>query len=378
MYLYEVLRRAKGRDILYRLERSAAVIAERLQAMDFDALNVSDYTKKYIHGYVRNIRGVLQIYTYLMYLAMKSRGKFDVEGSVFVDYGGGTGIMSLLAREMGFGTVLYVDIYDVSCRDAELIAGVVKAKADRYICGDIDALCGYVSDSEAVVDVLVSYDVIEHIYDIESFFSKTGLLNANGLVVVCASSANAYNPLIRRRRMRSHRETERQDRLHEWGHKERDSLRSYLDIRREIISGLVPDLQRDVLERMARNTRGLSKDDIEKCVRQYVEVGDFTYRPDHPTNTCDPYTGNWNERLMPFSYLKDVLERNGFVFSCVCGYYGYSLGALRRWGKSIFNALITLLGRNGFVVAPYYVLIAENVVRGAESKSLEADVKVCA
>lgn len=374
MYLYEVLRCAKDRDILYRLERSAAVVAERLRAMDCDALNVSDYTKKYMHGYVRNIRGVLQIYTYLLYLAMKSRDKFDVGGSVFVDYGGGTGIMSLLAREMGFGTVLYVDIYEVSCRDAELIAGVIGAKADRYVCGDIDALCDYVSDSGVVVDILVSYDVIEHIYDIESFFSKIGLLNTGGLVAVCASSANAHNPFIRRRRMRSHRKTERQDRLHEWGHKERDSLRSYLDIRREIISGLVPDLPIDILERMARNTRGLNKDDIEQCVRQYVEAGDFTYRPDHPTNTCDPYTGNWNERLMHFSYLKGVMERNDFAFSCVCGYYGYSLSALRRACKFIFNALITLLGRNGVVVAPYYVLIAENGVRGADSQALEADV----
>lgn len=374
MYLYEVLSHTKDRDILYRLDCAAAVVAERLRATDFDALNISDYTKKYIHGYIRNIRGVLQIYTYLLYLGLKAHDKFDVKGSVFVDYGGGTGIMSLLAREMGFGTVLYVDIYDVSCRDAALIAGRIGAKADRYICGDIDALCGYVSDSGVAVDILVSYDVIEHIYDIKSFFSKMGLLNAGGLVAVCASSANAYNPVIRMRRMSFHRETESQNRLYEWGHKERDSLRSYLDIRREIISSLVPDIQRDVLERMARNTRGLSKDDIEKCVRQYVEVGDFTYRPEHPTNTCDPYTGNWNERLMSFPYLKGALERNGFVFSCVCGHYGYSLSALRRACKFIFNTLITLLGRNGFVIAPYYVLIAENRVRGAKYQALEADV----
>lgn len=374
MYLYEVLSHEKNRDVLDRLDSSAAAVADRLQAIDYDSLSISDYTKKYIRGYVRNIRGVLQIYTYLLYLAMKSRNQFDVGENVFVDYGGGTGIVSLLAREMGFGTVLYVDIYDVSCRDAELIAEVIGGKADKYICGDIDALCGYASDSGVVVDILVSYDVIEHIYDIESFFSKTALLNTGSLVVVCASSANAYNPYIRRRRMSSHRDTERQDRLHEWGHKERDSLRSYLDIRREIISGFIPDIHGDALERIARNTRGLSKADIEKSVRQYFDVGDFTYRPDHPTNTCDPYTGNWNERLMSFSYLKDVLERNGFFSSCVCGYYGYSLSALRRSCKFIFNILINLLGRNGLVIAPYYVLIAENVVRGTEYQVLEEDV----
>ena len=359
MYLYDAIDHSKNRDILLRLEKSAAIVAERLLSIDYDALDISDYTKKYISGYVKNIRGVLQIYTYLMYLSMESYRSFDLEGYVFVDYGGGTGVMSLLAREMGFGTVLYVDVYDVSCRDASLIAGKIGAMADEYICGDIDALCKYVNDSCIFVNFLVSYDVIEHIYDLFSFFSKLCMLNSDSIRVVCASSANMYNPFIRRKRMASHRQTENMNRHHEWGHKERDSLRSYLDIRREIISKFAPDLSKEIVDTIARNTRGLRKDDVDCCVLQYVESGDFTYRPNHLTNTCDPYTGNWNERLMSFRYLKDILMRNGLKFSCVCGYYGYSVGTLRRFCKIFLNALIKIFGRNGFFFAPYYVIRAE-------------------
>lgn len=359
MYLYDAIDRSEHRDILRRLEKSAAVVAERLQAIDYDALDISDYTKRYIRGYLRNIRGVLQIYTYLMYISIESCNSSSLDEYVFVDYGGGTGIMSLLALEIGFGTVLYVDIYDVSCRDAELIAEKIGAMANKYICGDIDTICEYVKDSKISVDVIVSYDVIEHIYNIESFFSKIQTLNTENIRVVCASSANMYNPYIHQKRINSHRQTEAQDRRYEWGHKERDSLRSYADLRREIISGCAPHLSEKIVNDLAIRTRGLRKDDIEKCIQLFVESGDFSYRPVHPTNTCDPYTGNWNERLMSFLYLKEVLARNGFDFSCVCGYYGYSLSALRRSCKFVLNKLITAFGRNGFVFAPYYVLIAE-------------------
>lgn len=360
MYLYDAIDRSENRDVLQRLEESAVVVAERLQAIDYDALDISDYTKKYIRGYLRNIRGVLQIYTHLMYIAMESCQFSNLNDYVFVDYGGGTGIMSLLALEFGFGTVLYVDIYDVSCRDAELISEKFGAKATKYICGDIDALCEYVSASNVFIDVLVSYDVIEHIYDVESFFGKINTLNSEHICVVCASSANIYNPFIRWKRMDCHRKTEIQDRRCEWGHKERDSLRSYFAIRREIISSVSPGFSEDVIEMIARNTRGLRKDDIEKCVQQYAESGDFTYRPTHPTNTCDPYIGNWNERLMNFSYLTDILEQNGFVFSWVCGYYGYSLSPLRKACKIVLNSLIAFFGRHGFFLAPYYVLRIES------------------
>lgn len=359
MYLYDAIDRSGNRDILRRLEKSAAVVAERLHAIDYDVLDISDYTKKYIRGYLRNIRGVLQIYTYLMYISMESCRFSNLDECVFVDYGGGTGIMSLLALEMGFGTVLYVDIYDVSCRDAALIAEKTGMKAAQYICGDIDALCEYVNDSGVVIDALVSYDVIEHIYDVESFFSKIHRLNPDRICVVCASSANMYNPFIRQRRINSHRLTEVQDRRYEWGHKERDSLRSYVDLRRGIISECAPHLSEKIVDDLAMSTRGLRKDDIERYIHIFVESGDFTYRPAHPTNTCDPYTGNWNERLMSFLYLKDIVEQNGFEFSCICGYYGHSLSLLRHFCKIVLNQLIAILGRRGFFLAPYYVLRAE-------------------
>jgi len=360
VYLYDAIDRSENRDVLQRLEESAAVVAERLQAIDYNALDISDYTKKYIRGYLRNIRGVLQIYTHLMYISMESCRFSNLNDYVFVDYGGGTGIMSLLALEFGFGTVLYVDIYDVSCRDAELIAVNVGGGADKYIVGGVDELTKFVNDSGISVDVVVSYDVIEHIYDINNYYAKMKMLNKDDMCIVCATSANMYNPIIHKARAAGHQQVEYQNRCQEWGHKERDSLQSYLSLRKEIISKFAPDLQSDIVDLIAKNTRGLYKGDIETCVDEYVKFGDFVYRPSHPTNTCDPLTGNWAERLMSVYFLKGVVEQNGFKFSILNGYYGHSSSKGKQFVKLLLDVFISLLGRSGIYLSPYFVVMAKS------------------
>ncbi len=54
---------------------------------------------------------------------------------VFLDYSGGLGMLSLLAKELGVGTVIYNDIYDVACRDSKLIAESVGNEANYYVQG---------------------------------------------------------------------------------------------------------------------------------------------------------------------------------------------------------------------------------------------------
>jgi hypothetical protein len=57
-----------------------------------------------------------------------------------VDYGGGLGLMSMLARRLGVGRVIYNDIYPASCRDAELIARQLGIPANDYVTGHIESV----------------------------------------------------------------------------------------------------------------------------------------------------------------------------------------------------------------------------------------------
>ncbi|MBA7485996.1 hypothetical protein ES707_21548 [subsurface metagenome] len=56
----------------------------------------------------------------------------------FLDYGSGSGMLYLLAKQLGIGTVVYNDIYDVSCHDAKIIAKSIGNEADYYVQGNID------------------------------------------------------------------------------------------------------------------------------------------------------------------------------------------------------------------------------------------------
>ena len=57
------------------------------------------------------------------------------------------------------------------------------------------------------------------------------------------------------------------------------------------------DLPSRDLECLARQTRGLNRTDIERAVQSFLETCRMPM-PRHPTNTCDPYTGNWQEQLI--------------------------------------------------------------------------------
>ncbi len=58
--------------------------------------------------------------------------KKPVEDSVFVDYGGGCGILSLAARLIGFNTVICNDIYEKSLIDAKTISKETGIPIDHF------------------------------------------------------------------------------------------------------------------------------------------------------------------------------------------------------------------------------------------------------
>ncbi len=323
-------------------------------------LKISNYMQRYLGDYQKNWRGILQINSYLLawslYLVKKPLRDF-----VFVDYGGGPGVLTFLARETGVGTVIYNDIYDVSCHDAAVIGSAICCPADAYVCGDLAELQRDIEKRSLYVDAIASYDVIEHIYDVEDYFRKLKFLPHQDLRVVFASSANTHNPVIRRKRMKGQLLVENQDSGAEWGHKERDTLDSYISIRKMIISNSDPHLSRDEVETLARETRGLISQDIEKYIREYHLTGKISYQPLHPTNTCDPYTGNWAEHLMDTSWIKKIFASEGFKVEIFPGFYAFTSQPIKNWIKGVLNVFILLSGKHGLFYSPYYLLYARLV-----------------
>lgn len=345
-------------ELSTRIISAQARLRRRLVSLDIPSSGLSDYNQRYLRSKIAGIDTALHIYGRVLRQALAHSDR-PLEQLTVVDYGGGSGVLSLLAKELGAGTVIYIDIYDVSRADAATLGRQVGLPLDHALSGDVDALIDYVRKHSLRVDAVVSFDVLEHIYDVPAHFKKLSSLSTEPFRAVYASGANIKNRWYVKGVTKQQIDAEYQNRTKEWGHKERDTLRAYFDLRKEIISSRAAQLSPKNVEQLAKETRGLMKTDIERCVDDYLARGKHSYVPDHPTNTCDPLTGNWCEHLMPLEWLAKKVEDAGFAVRILPGDYPVIGTTLKKIKKKAVNTVIGALGEGAMFVAPYFLLSAD-------------------
>ncbi len=354
-FLYKHANLPNDQELLIKINRAAGRLYDKLKPLDAATLTLSDYTKKYLSSHITNLYSALQKYSYILAWSL-AYSNVGLDDFVFLEYGGGTGILSLLAKELGIGFVVYNDIYGTSCKDAAFIGEFIGNKADYYHNGDFDDLVEFIGEKSISCNGIASYDVIEHVYDIEKLFSSLNLLTAGSFTVFMASGANMFNPIKRRVIIKKHLECEFKGSLKKWGHKERDSLTAYFAIRKEIILNYNNDLSASEIEKLAKATRGMIKSDIVKCIDEYLNTKHFPKEPAHPTNTCDPYTGNWAEHLINPYRLKQILSKNGFKADIFWGHYGKPRSMLKKLAANWLNLAIYIGRKQGRIFAPFYAV----------------------
>jgi len=353
-FLYDYAKLPKDRKSLSIINSAAGRLFKRLKNLKVEELDISDYNREYLKSYLDDLYGTLQKYSYILALSL-STFNLPLSKFTFIDYGGGTGLLSLLAKECGIDTVIYNDIYDISCKDAKTIAQIIGNEIDYYIEGEIDDLIKFLRKKSMSCNAIASSDVIEHIYDITKYFQKMKFLPGKSITVVMSSGANMFNPIINRSIMKQQREIEYTDRVKEKGHKKRDCLKAYSKVRREIISNY-KNLTNEEIDKLTKATRGMIQEDIEKTVSAYLKTSRLPKEPIHPTNTCDPYTGNWAEHLMNPFQLKEILSREGFKVEVLNGYYTESNKIGRRIIKNFLNLSINRLKKQGIRLSPFYTI----------------------
>lgn len=358
-FIYNYAPAIKGQKELIAINSAAKRLFDKLRSLKIKELDISDYNKSRLELRVGDLTKSLQLYSYILLLSF-AKNDIPISKFVFLEYGGGAGLLSLLAKELGIGIVIYNDIYNVSCCDAKHIAESIGNEADFYVNGDIDDVLDLLSKSNINCNAIASWDVIEHIYDIDSFLSKVSYLSNGPLTVVMSSGANTFNPFIRRKLIKIQLRFEHKERKKEWGHKERDSFKSFFKARREIIFKYLLELDEKLTEeeivQLTRNTRGMIEADIKKCVDNFMKTGRLPSEPSHPTNTCDPYTGNWCEHLMNQNDLASILSKNGFKVRILSGYYGSSKSIIKRCLGRFLNPAIYIFKKQGIRIAPFYTV----------------------
>lgn len=346
-------------DLVKRLNIAASDLLNGLQNINPLDLAISEYNQRYLKSKLQAIEYHLRIAIYTI-AGTLSHSQKSLKDVVFTEYGGGVGLFSLLAKKLGVGRVIYNDIYDISCEDAKEIAKVLGCEADHYVQGDIDDLVAFCDRYELKCDSIGSYDVLEHIYDIDAFCKKLHLLSHEGTTMIHSSGANMFFYPYVKSVSKKQIEVETRDRAEGWGHKKRDCLSAYLKERAKIIREFTSNLNEDEIKRMAINTRGLMGDDILECIQRYVESKEFPKLIEHPTNTCDPYTGNWMEQLINPWYLQETLSLYGFDAKVLPGYWTADTNLAKKSIANILNFMIHILDTHTALhLSPYYSIYAK-------------------
>lgn len=325
----------------------------KLKNLDINSLDISEYNKKYLLQYLNYYDFYMSLYKQLLSKAINKLSK-PITEAVFVDYGGGCGILSFLAKEIGFKTVVYNDIYAVSASDANTIAKKINITISYCITGDIEKCVNEINTLNIKPDLICSFDVLEHIYNLRSWIKTITEIN-NPFDLLFITSANSKNPFINKRLKKIHHKAEYIGFTKTTGWKQSDIHTSYLEERKKIINAKFSGLTSKEINMLAANSRGLIKEDIEQLVETFLQTGKLNYIP-HSTNTCDPYTGNWAENLINIGHLKNIAITNNLFVEVTNTYYGYSKNKLLNLPKRFINAFIKIAGKNNLFFSPMYVL----------------------
>jgi len=313
-----------------------------LQRLDVDSLNISDYNKIYFKKHVHCLTYSVNLALQIIETGFRDIDK-PIESISILEIGGGTGILSLLAKWLGFGKVVYSDTFKISCEDFEIISKALSLATDKIIVGGIDE----VFEHNTSIDLIVSRDVIEHIYDPEAFF-KTCCKNYEKSVMVHNTSANLYNLF----QMSYFRRIQQKDELEGNANqfKPGDSQESHYTLRYNFIKSILADLDENIIAKLASLTRGKMYSDIEKSVYEFKVSGKFPTELAHSTNTCDPANGNWTEHLLPFEAYESFVDKHKFRIDWKYAPYD----AWRNVGlKKLVILILNFLIRNTGLLARY-------------------------
>ncbi|MGD0583311.1 MAG: class I SAM-dependent methyltransferase [Bacteroidales bacterium] len=332
---------------------------DMIRQIDLQDLNISGHSLQYLIRYRENSSFYKKAYAQLLEKAIKKLNK-PVSESTFIDYGGGCGMLSFLARATGFRTVVYNDIFGVALDDARKIAEKLNLHIDHFICGDAGELVSEIDRLKLDTDLICSFDVLEHIHDPENWITTISKLRRFFLLFM--TSANPKNPFIARRLKKIHKTAEYLGCENNIRVGDIFKDNSFLNERENIIRNKYPDLSQEESFMLASRSRGLMQNEIEDVAGEYIDTGKISYKIDHPTNTCEPYTGNWAERLIDINKLEKSIKDPGLKVRITNSFYCYSERRILNIIKFLLNKLISVSGPGSLFLSPSITLEIEKTI----------------
>lgn len=310
------------------MEKHNIEFIEKLKTMPIQEMDISPYTFRYVKHIIQNASYYVSLYEQIFNKVLIN---FTNQTSTIslVDYGAGSGILTCYLEHRGISKIYYLDIYETSFIDSQVIGKHFGTKI-KYLHGDVKTL------ESIKIDCLVSMDVIEHIYSLERFFDTLYSINPN-IYQIHLTGANPYNPFINFKLKKIQIRNESFGRKPMEGDKLRDSFKAYKEIRKEWILNNFPNLSELEINELTLRTRGMTFTDMYNEIKDYIETGLMPTEIKHKTNTCDPTNGNWSERLFSKKELDSIIGFN------MWNSYYYSIGYNATNGSFLKKVIIKII-----------------------------------
>lgn len=296
------------------------MIAQQLRHIDYHQLDISDYSRNYILRLLPNLDYYLDIYTRCL-VRMSVILRKPPSQITMVDYGGGHGFLSCLAKARGVGQVIYIDYNPQAAQTVRAIAEQLGIGPDVVLEGDAATLHHYCQTNGITPVAILGMDVIEHIYRLDTFFDQLHSIN-DQMIMLFTTGSTPYNKHVVKR-------LKQVMRLDEMG---RDGQPGFWELRRNAIAEQFPKLTHAELDMWADNTRGLNYADTLQAVATRIMP-----TPHDEFNTCDPATGSWTERILPIAEYQQLIAGYGWQVRAGNGFYNTYRGGAKGWASRLLN-----------------------------------------
>lgn len=318
------------------IEKIARETINIIQKIDFSQLDISDYNKKYISSLLPHLDYYFEIYADAIIRIQKN----GITSEYFIDFGGGHGFLSLFLKRLKMN-VIYCDHNPLSVNTVTIIKAITGFGPDIIIEGSSSELKSYCKTNNILPKYLIATDLIEHIYDLNCFFSDFQTLNPSLEMIFTTGSVKSN--ILKTKKLRKIMIEE--------------EANIYFPIRKQFITEKYPDIASNEIDKLTKSTRGMIFSDIIKNVDIYLETSVLSVIDIDKYNTCDPRTGNWTERILSKKQYRKIINNNHFQVAFKNGFYNENRSnPFLSFIIMIINFFIRYLGIFGAKITPFLIL----------------------
>lgn len=322
-----------------------------LEKVNAATISNNAYAVQYLQYLIEHKNHYVKIYTAVLELAFADK---KISATTLLDFGTGNGLLALFAKYCGVKKVYASDVNNDFLQAAQQLSKQLNIEIDGWILGDENVLQHYFQQQQC--HVIVGTDVIEHIYNLDYFFSVVKKMNVEMTsVFTTASVAENYFKSTKLKQLQLKDELKDSNAFQSSYQNEYAGL-SFLAIRKKIIQNYNSSLSLDEVENLAKLTRGLNKNDIETAVNNFIKFKKLPQLIHHPTNTCDPITGSFTERLLYVKEYATIYQNHQFTLQVKNGFYNNSESGVKSLIATMLNFLIVMLGKYGRKISPFILL----------------------